>query len=162
MGNDDVWPHRGAVSRIGTAGGPLRSARPWLQALLIGAVLAATRGVCAADVGTDAGERLSITSSSSSTVTQRPVSTELPVVPTAAVAFAIGAAAARRLETSSPRQSLAEKAPGRMGMHAVLRVAFVEVVSHPESGSLNVTLRSRLLGRPVAHAPLAFGVAWRF
>jgi hypothetical protein len=50
----------------------------------------------------------------------------------------------------------------RQGMHVVVRVAVVDVVSHPDSGDVDLSPRSRLLSRSIARKPLAVGVTWRF
>ena len=105
------------------------------------------------------GGALSRSSPTAPSTPQQPSSSAPPFGPTAAVAHT---AAQRDLEAPSRRQSLAERSPGHLGMHVVLRVALVDVVSHPDSGSVHVSLRSRLLGRPIARAPLALGLAWRF
>ena len=152
----------GAPSRSGCSRRPLRQRRLSLRALLLGTVLAAAQVVSAADLGADAGgvlPNLPATSMLSSGSSGSSGSLESP--PGAAPGSA-ATAVARTLETPPPRQRLAERTPGRLGLHVVMRVALVDVVSHPDSGSLNVALRSRLLGRSIAHAPLALGLAWRF
>jgi len=60
------------------------------------------------------------------------------------------------------RQASETRAQPRLGMHVVVRLAVVDVVSHPDSGELDLAVRSRLLGRPIARKPLAVGVTWRF
>ncbi len=55
-----------------------------------------------------------------------------------------------------------QRAPLRQGMHIVLRLAVVDVVSHPDSGDLELSPRSQLLNRSIARKPLAVGVTWRF
>ncbi len=54
------------------------------------------------------------------------------------------------------------RAQPRLGMHVVVRLAVVDVVSHPDSGDVDLSPRSRLLNRTIARKPLAVGVTWRF
>jgi hypothetical protein len=116
-----------------------RLAQQWLQALLLGVVLlAAARVACAEDFAVDEEA-------------PRSVASNVSLV-----------ALARESEASPSRGPLGEKLPVRLGKHVVVRVALVDIESHPDSGSVNMMLRSRLLGRPIARAPLALSVAWRF
>ncbi len=69
---------------------------------------------------------------------------------------------ARSLRETVLRQASAARAQPRLGMHVVVRLAVVDVVSHPDSGEVDLAARSRLLGRPIARKPLAVGVTWRF
>jgi hypothetical protein len=50
----------------------------------------------------------------------------------------------------------------RVGMHMVVRLAMVDLVSHPNSGDVNLTIRSKLLKGPIAKAPVAVAITWRF
>ncbi|MBL8348422.1 MAG: hypothetical protein JNN03_23550 [Rubrivivax sp.] len=69
---------------------------------------------------------------------------------------------AQSLRETVLRQASAARAQQRLGMHLVVRLAVVDVVSHPDSGEVDLAARSRLLGRPIARKPLAVGVTWRF
>ena len=80
-----------------------------------------------------------------------------PAVPTPAAQLI-----ALNLRESVARHAGAQRAQPRLGMHVVVRLAVVDVVSHPDSGDVDLTLRSRLLNRSIARKPLAVGVAWRF
>jgi hypothetical protein len=69
---------------------------------------------------------------------------------------------AQSLRETVLRQASAARVQPRLGMHVVVRLAVVDVVSHPDSGVVDLAARSRLLGRPIARKPLAVGVTWRF
>lgn len=69
---------------------------------------------------------------------------------------------AEQLREAAARRAGEGAAEPRQGMHVVVRVAVVDVVSHPGSGDVGFSPRSRLLNRTIARKPLAVGVTWRF
>jgi hypothetical protein len=80
---------------------------------------------------------------------------------------AAGPTPAAQLVAQSLRETVAPqvgevRAQPRLGMHVVVRLAVVDVVSHPDSGDVDLSPRSRLLSRHIARKPLAVGVTWRF
>lgn len=80
-----------------------------------------------------------------------------PPAPTSAARLV----AEQQREAATQRAGEAAAEP-RQGMHFVVRVAVVDVVSHPGSGDVDFSPRSRLLNRTIARKPLAVGVTWRF
>jgi hypothetical protein len=115
-----------------------------LRSVLIGALACSCQCALAIDVAAD------------------PHGTEVgmhPAEPQAPAAWALAQRFRAPGKADGPARIPAEQ---RVGMHMVVRLAMVDLVSHPNSGDVNLTIRSKLLKGPIAKAPVAVAITWRF